>query len=69
MLLVGERRGEAGRRRRQRGLREERLVVDVEVVPVERVRVSVGDVTETVRVAEDVRVERVELDAPERSPR
>ena len=50
-------------------LREERLVVDVEVVPVERVRVSVGDVAETVRVAEDVRVERVELDAPERSPR
>ncbi len=50
-------------------LREERLIVDVELVPVERVHVSVVDIAETVRVAQDVRLERVELDPLDRSAR
>ena len=43
-------------------LREERPVLSLEVVPVERVRVSVVAEQEVVRVEEEVRVERVELD-------
>lgn len=47
-------------------LREERPVVRLEVVPVERVRIGVVSVQEVVQVADDVRVERVEVDAPVR---
>ncbi len=43
-------------------LREERPVVSLEVVPVERVRIAVVPLEETVRVDEDVRVEQVDLE-------
>lgn len=43
-------------------LREERPVVGLEVVPVERVRIAVVPVEETTRVEEDVRVEHVDLE-------
>lgn len=43
-------------------LSEERVVVDKETVPVERVRLDKDAVTENERVSEDVRKERIELD-------
>lgn len=43
-------------------LREERPVVGLEVVPVERVRISVVAQDEVVQIEDEVRVERVEID-------
>lgn len=43
-------------------LNEERVVVDKETVPVERVRLDKDTVTENERVSEEVRKERIELD-------
>jgi uncharacterized protein (TIGR02271 family) len=43
-------------------LNEERVVVDKETVPVERVRLDTETVTEQQRVNEEVRKERIELD-------
>jgi uncharacterized protein (TIGR02271 family) len=43
-------------------LSEERVVVDKETVPVERVRLDTDTVTEQQRVDEEVRKERIELD-------
>lgn len=47
-------------------LTEERVVVDKETVPVERVRVNTDTVTEHENVSEDVRKERIEADSPTR---
>lgn len=44
-------------------LREERPVVTLQVVPVERVRIGVVSEQRVVEVGDDVRVERVEVDA------
>lgn len=43
-------------------LREERPVLGLEVVPVERVRIAVVATEEVVHVEDEVRVERVEID-------
>uniref|UniRef100_UPI0013571CE9 YsnF/AvaK domain-containing protein n=1 Tax=Agromyces humi TaxID=1766800 RepID=UPI0013571CE9 len=43
-------------------LSEERVVVDKETVPVERVKLDKDTVTENQRVSEDVRKEKIELD-------
>jgi len=43
-------------------LTEERVVVDKETVPVERVRLGTETVTEDQRVSEDVRKEEIEFD-------
>jgi uncharacterized protein (TIGR02271 family) len=43
-------------------LTEDRVVVDKETVPVERVRLDTETVTENERVSEDVRKEQIELD-------
>ena len=50
-------------------LTEERVVVDKETVPVERVRVDKETVTEQERVDETVRKEQIELDESETSTR
>jgi uncharacterized protein (TIGR02271 family) len=47
-------------------LNEERVVVDKETVPVERVKLDTETVTENRRVSEDVRKERIELDEDSR---
>jgi uncharacterized protein (TIGR02271 family) len=47
----------------------ERPVVTKEAVPVERVRLDTDTVTEQVQVSDQVRKERIELDAPETTTR
>jgi uncharacterized protein (TIGR02271 family) len=47
-------------------LNEERVVVDKETVPVERVKLDTETVTENQRVSEDVRKEQIELDEDSR---
>jgi uncharacterized protein (TIGR02271 family) len=47
-------------------LNEERVVVDKETVPVERVKLDTETVTENRRVSEDVRKEQIELDEDSR---
>jgi uncharacterized protein (TIGR02271 family) len=44
-------------------LSQERVVVDKEVVPVERVRMDVDTVTEDQQVSEEVRKEQIEADS------
>jgi stress response protein YsnF len=47
-------------------LNEERVVVDKETVPKERVRLDTATVTKDQRVSEDVRKEKIELDEEKR---